>query len=138
MPVLSIIACGMLEDELVHVLSEDSELGQLILVENRECFGLKRKLKNRNCSPALSPLDRIPEFLKSEKDLLLLAILKPFCGFKCVEKIHKKLQIHDKNHPLPCSERYCSIACLVEYQVFPNLAASRTPCLALRLRYSWE
>ncbi|MBU4221906.1 MAG: DUF1638 domain-containing protein [Euryarchaeota archaeon] len=96
MPVLSIIACCMLEDELVHVLSEDSELGQLILVENRECFGLQRKLKNRNCPPALSPLDRIPEFLNGEKDFLLPAILKPFCGFKCVEKIHSKLQIqHD-------------------------------------------
>ena len=39
MPVLSIIACGMLEDELVHVLSKDSELQQLIVVENRESQG---------------------------------------------------------------------------------------------------
>ncbi len=97
MPVLSIIACGMLEDELVHVLSEDNELARLILVENRECFGLQRKLKSRGCSPALSPLDRIPELLKGEQDLLLIAILKPFCGFRCIGKIHRKLQNqHDK------------------------------------------
>ena len=39
MPVLSIIACGMLEDELVHVLSKDSEIEQLIIVENRNISG---------------------------------------------------------------------------------------------------
>jgi hypothetical protein len=50
MPVLSIIACGMLEDELVHVLSKDSELQQLIVVENRESLGLLRKLRLRNCT----------------------------------------------------------------------------------------
>ncbi len=41
MPVLSIIACDMLEDELAYVLSKDSELEQLILVEKMECFGLR-------------------------------------------------------------------------------------------------
>jgi hypothetical protein len=45
MAVLSIIACGMLEDELVHVLSKDSELKQLIVVEDRDNFGFRRKLK---------------------------------------------------------------------------------------------
>ena len=33
MPVLSIIACGMLEDELAYVLSSDRELAQVILKE---------------------------------------------------------------------------------------------------------
>ncbi|MDO8725619.1 MAG: DUF1638 domain-containing protein [Candidatus Methanoperedens sp.] len=46
MPVLSIIACGMLEGELAYVLSGDSELAQLILVENGEHFGLQRKLRS--------------------------------------------------------------------------------------------
>ncbi len=49
MPVLSIIACDMLEDELAYVLSKDSELEQLILVEKMECFGLQRKLKSLGC-----------------------------------------------------------------------------------------
>jgi hypothetical protein len=33
MPVLSIISCGMLEDELTHVLAEDKELTRTILVD---------------------------------------------------------------------------------------------------------
>lgn len=66
MPILSIIACGMLEDELVHVLSKDSELQQLIVVENRESLGFLRKLRLRNCNPRIAFLDRVPMLLKGQ------------------------------------------------------------------------
>ncbi len=82
MPVLSIIACDMLEDELAYVLSKDNELEQLILVEKMECLGLQRKLKSLGCIPALIPLDRIPEILKSETP-------KPFFGLHFIEKIRR-------------------------------------------------
>ncbi|MCX9073850.1 MAG: hypothetical protein OIN88_04230 [Candidatus Methanoperedens sp.] len=92
MPVLSIIACGMLEDELAYVLSEDNELAELILVENREHFGLQRKLRSRGCLPALIPLDRIPEILKREKNHSFLEIMKPLWRFHFIEKISRKLE----------------------------------------------
>lgn len=57
MPVLSIIACGMLEDELVHVLSKDSEIKQLIVVEDRVNLEFLRKLKSKNCTPRTAYLD---------------------------------------------------------------------------------
>ena len=38
MPVLSIVACKMLEDELVHLLSVDREVRELLLVDGRECL----------------------------------------------------------------------------------------------------
>lgn len=82
----------MLEDELAYVLSKDSELEQLILIENSEHFGLQRKLKSLGCLPALIPLDRIPEILKEEQNQSLLAILKPLCGFRFIEKIRRKLE----------------------------------------------
>ena len=78
MPVLSIIACDMLVDELTYVLSEDSELAQLILVDNNEHFELQRKLKSHGCLPTLIPLDRVPEILKGGQNQLLQTILKPF------------------------------------------------------------
>ncbi len=92
MPVLSIIACDMLEDELTYVLSKDRDLEQLILVEKKECFGLQRKLKSLGCLPALVPLDRIQEILKGEKNQSFPAILKPFCGIRFIEKIRLKLE----------------------------------------------
>ncbi len=74
MPVLSIIACDMLEDELTYVLSKDSSLEQLILIEKRECFGLQRKLKSLGCIPALIPLDRIREILNRHKTKVTVVV----------------------------------------------------------------
>ncbi len=82
----------MFEDELAYVLSKDSELEQLILVEKRECFWLQRKLKSLGCLPALIPLDRIPDILKGEKNQSFPAILKPLCGFRFIEQIRRKLE----------------------------------------------
>jgi hypothetical protein len=64
MPVLSIIACEMLEDELVYILSKDNDLNKLFVAENRQCFRFVRKLKSENCHPRLFPLDRVSFFLK--------------------------------------------------------------------------
>jgi len=69
MPVLSIIACRMLEDELVHILSKDRELKQLIVVENRGNLEFLRKLKSKNCTPRTVFLDRIPMLLKETYSL---------------------------------------------------------------------
>ncbi|MDL5501853.1 MAG: DUF1638 domain-containing protein, partial [Candidatus Methanoperedens sp.] len=96
MPVLSIIACDMLEDELTHVLSKDSELEQLILVEKMECFGLHRKLKSLGCLSALIPLDRVQEILKGEKNQSFPAILKPVYGLRFIEKIRSRMENRHK------------------------------------------
>jgi len=93
MPVLRIIACGMLEDELVHILSNDSELKQLIVVENRSNLEFLRKLKSKNCTPRKVFLDRGPIILEdadsrnSRTNVEFLSLL-PF--FK---KIHKKREL---------------------------------------------
>ena len=48
MPVLSIIACKMLEDEIVHLLSPDREVEELLLLDGKETQSLSRKLKSQN------------------------------------------------------------------------------------------
>ncbi|MCX9085624.1 MAG: DUF1638 domain-containing protein [Candidatus Methanoperedens sp.] len=96
MPVLSIIACGMLEDELAHVLSGDRELAQLILVENSEHFGLQRKLKSLGCLSALIPLDRVPEILVREHKQSHPAILKSLSRVHFIQKVLHKLENQHK------------------------------------------
>jgi len=96
MPILSIIACGMLEDELAYVLSDDRELAQLILVENSEHFGLQRKLKSLGCLPTLIPLDRVQEILIRENSQSFPAILKPPCCFNFIKKILPKMEKQHK------------------------------------------
>jgi hypothetical protein len=68
MPVLSIISCGMLEDELVHVLSKDSGLKQLIVVEDRNSLEFIQKLKSKNCTPRTAYIDRIPILVKESEN----------------------------------------------------------------------
>ncbi|MCX9083533.1 MAG: DUF1638 domain-containing protein [Candidatus Methanoperedens sp.] len=97
MPVLSIIACGMLEDELAYVLSSDRELAQLILVDNSEHFRLQKKLQSLGCFPALIPLDRIREILVQEQSFSFQAILKPLRYFNFIKKIHCKLEKHQRS-----------------------------------------
>ncbi len=75
----------MFEDELAYVLSKDSGLEQLILVEKIECFGLQRKLKSLGCHFALIPLDRVQDILKGEKKFP--AVLKPMSGLHLIEKL---------------------------------------------------
>lgn len=59
MPVLSIVACEMLEDELVYVLSKDPEIKRLFVVENRNSFRFVKKLKSENLKPFTFPSDKL-------------------------------------------------------------------------------
>jgi hypothetical protein len=76
MPVLSIVACRMLEDELVHLLSVDGEVRELLLVDGRECLSLSAKLKAENRPHLLLGLDRIAEHL-------LVRQSRPGCILSC-------------------------------------------------------
>lgn len=97
MAVLSIIACGMLEDELVHVLSKDHEPKQLIVVENRDNFGFRRKFRAINCNFRTVFLDRTPTLLEGERNLdsgifVKLLSLSPF-----FREVHEKRRLREKN-----------------------------------------
>lgn len=59
MPVLSIIACRMLEDELAHILSADRTIRELFLVDSRECLSFSLKLRSQHRSHILLGLDEI-------------------------------------------------------------------------------
>jgi len=93
MPVLSIIACGMFEDELAYVLSRDHELQQLILVDNRESMGLIRKLKSENCVPRTAPLDRVPMLLQSGHGSGFRLLTKPLMVLPFFRKLHEDMKL---------------------------------------------
>ena len=68
-PVLSIIACRILEDELTRVLSLDHTLRHLFLVDNLEAMGLSRKLRAQNRAHLLVAGEEIPDRIKDlQKD----------------------------------------------------------------------
>lgn len=83
MPVLGIIACRALEDELAHVLSEDDGVRQLILINNLDSFGLSRKLRSKSRSHLMASLEDVPEMLSGSRKAgfgILTGMLKPLLG----------------------------------------------------------
>jgi hypothetical protein len=64
MAVLGIIACRALEDELAHVISDDSRLRHLIIIDNSDSFDLSRKLRSKNRPHLMAAWKDIPEMLK--------------------------------------------------------------------------
>jgi hypothetical protein len=67
MPVLSIVACRMLEDELVHLLSADQEVRELLLVDGREALSLSAKLRAQSRPHLLLGLDGIARHLLEQQ-----------------------------------------------------------------------
>jgi hypothetical protein len=63
-PVLSIIACRILEDELTRVLSLDHKRRHLFLVDNPDGMGLSKKLHAQNRTHLLVAREEIPDRLK--------------------------------------------------------------------------
>ena len=96
MPVLSIVACGMLEDELVHILSKDSELKQLIVVENRGNLEFLRKLKSKNCTLRTVFLDKIPMLLEDADWLNSRTFVKFLSLVPFFKKNHKKRELIER------------------------------------------
>jgi hypothetical protein len=68
MPVLSIVACRMLEDELVHLLSADREVRELLLVDGRQALSLSAKLKAQSRPHLLLGLDSIARHLQERQN----------------------------------------------------------------------
>ncbi|QLC49861.1 DUF1638 domain-containing protein [Methanolobus zinderi] len=67
MPVLSLIGCKILEDEITHVLSRYNENTRVILIDDRESIDLARKLKSQDTPFSLAPIDRIRDFITSSE-----------------------------------------------------------------------
>ncbi len=77
MPVLSIIACRILEDELTRVLSMDHTLRYLFLVDNPDGMGLSRKLRAQNRAHLLVVREEIPNRIKDLQKGNFGKIIKP-------------------------------------------------------------
>jgi hypothetical protein len=63
-PLLSIIACRILEDELTCVLALDHTLRHLFLVDNLDGMGLSRKLHAQNRANLLVAGEEIRKWTK--------------------------------------------------------------------------
>ncbi|TGC09135.1 DUF1638 domain-containing protein [Methanolobus halotolerans] len=87
MPVLSLIGCKILEDEITHVLSKYTENTRIVLIEDRESRGLARKLRLQDISFSVTPIDRIDDFICSAGLGSFKKKFMSFIGKECTEDI---------------------------------------------------
>ena len=67
MPTLSIISCRMLEDEIVHLLSSDGQVDELLLLDGKEISSLSRKLKSQNRPHIMLARESIGSHLREKR-----------------------------------------------------------------------
>ncbi|MDA0525718.1 DUF1638 domain-containing protein [Methanococcoides alaskense] len=64
MTVLSIVGCKMLQDELVWILDNDSEIDNILIVENENISEFTEKLDEQHISYEILPLEKISNILE--------------------------------------------------------------------------
>jgi len=69
LPIISIIAYQMIENELVYVLSTDQDLIKLFVIENSQSISFIRKLTSKNCRFKFLPLGNTSSLYKRNKKL---------------------------------------------------------------------
>ncbi|RXA19407.1 DUF1638 domain-containing protein [Methanosarcina sp. MSH10X1] len=70
MPVISIIGCRMFEDEIMHLLENDPEIEKIIVVENDDSGGIRKKMLETEIPHTALPFEKLPE-KQEEKGLTL-------------------------------------------------------------------
>ncbi len=99
MPTLSIISCRMLEDEIVHLLSSDREVEELLLLDGKEIQSLSRKLKSQNRPHIMLAWESLGSYLQKKQSspgglLSRLSILPSRAGSLTVVVSLMRLGLH--------------------------------------------
>ncbi len=66
MPVISLIGCEILEDEITHVLSEHRQKSRIVLIDDIASMGLAKKLRLLNIPFSKTPIDKIDDFVDNK------------------------------------------------------------------------
>lgn len=75
MSVLSILGCKTLQDEIVWLLSNDSQVEKIIISANDHIVELTEKLDDQHTSYSIVPLEKIPHALENaDKDKLTVVV----------------------------------------------------------------
>lgn len=100
MPVLSIVACEILEDELVYVLSKDPEIKRLFVVENRNSFRFIKKLRYENLKPFTFSSDKLYPTISEINRESLGSFVRKFSNIPLCKKISDLIFNKEKKQEL--------------------------------------
>lgn len=100
MPVLSIVACEMLEDELVYVLSKDPEIKRLFVIENRNSFRFVKKLKSENLKPFMFSPEKLYPVVSEITRKSPSNFTRKFLNISFLKKIYNSIPNKEKKQEL--------------------------------------
>ncbi|WP_243685165.1 DUF1638 domain-containing protein [Methanosarcina barkeri] len=76
MTVLGIVGCRIFEDEITHVLANDSYIDRIYIIENEENKGLLHKLEAEGCKPVFLPFYKIKADLRCSNKFSVIVQLQ--------------------------------------------------------------
>ncbi|MBP2029546.1 hypothetical protein J2755_000466 [Methanohalophilus levihalophilus] len=90
MPTLALLACRMFEDEIVHLLEEDSDY-RLIVVDNDNTGGFERKVAEQGIDYELVPFDQIEASIGQSEQFTIMVNLLEFALDAKPERLRDKV-----------------------------------------------
>lgn len=79
MPVMSIIACRILEDEIFHVISSENAFDYLFVTDTKEAHGLIRRLRKGDIPYTSVPSEKIADMIRQTKGSGKYDIIRRIC-----------------------------------------------------------
>lgn len=90
MPVMSIVSCKIMQDEIVWLLTNDHEINKTIVIENENISEFTEKLNEQNASYEITPFEKIPYALeKYDENKLTIIVNLLRLGLHAVPKTLK-------------------------------------------------
>lgn len=86
MPVMSIIACRILEDEIFHVISSENAFDYLFVTDTKEAHGLIRRLRKGDIPYTSVPSEKIADMIRQTKGSGKYDIIRRICKKKLTEE----------------------------------------------------
>ncbi len=102
---MSIISCKILQDEIVWLFTNDSEISKIIIVENGNISEFTKKLNEQNVSYEIIPFHNIQSVLENvEKDKITVVVNIMELGLHAVPKILKSEVYQSIREMIPFSD----------------------------------
>lgn len=103
MPVITIIGCKMFEDEIMHLLENDPEIEEVLVVENEDCGGIMKKIAEAGLKYKVLPPEEIPKKSAGKKSLTLIVYMLELALHAIPENLKKT--VYSKVELMaPCSD----------------------------------
>ncbi|AKB78697.1 hypothetical protein MSHOH_2214 [Methanosarcina horonobensis HB-1 = JCM 15518] len=104
MPVLSILSCKILQDEIVWLITNDSQIKRVIIAENGNILEFTEKLDEQHINYNIVPFKKLPQILQNiDRDELTLVVNLRELGLHAAPKILKSEVYQNIREMIPFS-----------------------------------